>query len=485
MTTATIRINETINSKELRHMIDENAIERVSLRFGIIGAGQKGNKDADIFAGYKFSSGKQCYPTLAFNLASQDMDRLTNIPKEDRITFPDTHGAARNPQVVMQTLNPKTEKGKERRRHFLESMQRKFMDSSTNQPVVDHFILSIGSGGGVGTGFGMFAIQLMAEAKFPRPVTMFISLPEENKVEVANAMVLMGQLDKFMKWEDEQIQTGKRKRRQLANIIFVDNEKLKDTFERKVNDRYNDLTNERSWKEESNHVIASILHEMNVIPANYTSDENFDPADFQRFMQAHPGVITIGKFRLEENAHTLEKFTQSMKSSLDRGFFSCDHVFTSAKEYGFIALRHTDNSFFKSVKTQNARDNIVQELKEIPGMFGKNGDPIWNQNYSVVYSMFCGMKLPKRIHEMQEYLEKIKEMEQEYARNQVEETVNFAKAWEIAKEETNFSVADDYGSGFTTEEKGNSFFDFEDVPTEEDEGTSFNLFGSDNENPFA
>jgi tubulin-like protein CetZ len=76
-----------MNSKELEFMTNSGLIQDVSLRFGVIGAGQKGNKDADIFAGYRFADGTQCYPTLAINFAQADMIHLKNIPEKDRIHF--------------------------------------------------------------------------------------------------------------------------------------------------------------------------------------------------------------------------------------------------------------------------------------------------------------------------------------------------------------------------------------------------------------
>jgi len=49
------------NSKVLSFMNENALIDDVSLKFGVIGAGQKGNKDADIFAGYTYANGSQKY----------------------------------------------------------------------------------------------------------------------------------------------------------------------------------------------------------------------------------------------------------------------------------------------------------------------------------------------------------------------------------------------------------------------------------------
>lgn len=378
------------NSKVLSYMIDNTLITDVSLRFGVIGAGQKGNKDADIFAGYKYANGSQIYPSLAINFSKTDMIHLQNIPTQDRIHFDGFKGAARTPSLVVETFDPEINKGgaEKLRQQLIDAMEKKFEQ-------IDHLIICAGAGGGFGTGFISLVLGLIKENFFPVPITLLLSVPFDDSTEMQNAILLMSEINEFKKLQDELFGQGDEK--PLGSIIITDNKKLFNDFSSKKDNRKN-IDKLISWKDEGNDAIISTIHEANVIPANFGSDNvTYDPSDFVKLIQLSGGFLSIHKASIEA-PYDVEDLKGKMKNSINRGYFSCDHNYDTATMYGGFVLRPSSASIFKDVRTEQGIKNVISEFNGTAQ--GKYGDPIWHDKYAVVYTMFAGMIMPNRIVEI-------------------------------------------------------------------------------------
>ncbi|WP_342405586.1 cell division protein FtsZ [Brevibacillus sp. FSL K6-2834] len=415
-----------MNSKELEFMTSNGLIQDVSLRFGVIGAGQKGNKDADIFAGYRFADGTQCYPTLAINFAQADMIHLKNIPEKDRIHFDGMKGAARTPSLVVElfdpTLNPKAN---ELRSQLAAAMEKKFAN-------VEHLIISLGAGGGVGTGWGSLTLNLIKEGFFPVPITLLISLPIDDPDEIANALLLLKEIQDFLKIQEELFEYSDTK--PLASVILTDNKKIYHDFELKKGSRTLQHTN-LSWKDEGNNAVISTIHEANLIPANFGSDNvTYDPSDFIKLMQLSGKLLTMAKARLEPD-FTIEKLEAKMRSSIEKGYFACGHQYQTATMYGGFILRPSNADFFKDVITERTIKKVISDYNPITQMRGKFGDPIWNENYAVIYTFFAGMGMPSRFAELATELQQIKE-KQEQVQQESELDVDVSAAIKNVKQST-------------------------------------------------
>ncbi|MFS0573974.1 cell division protein FtsZ, partial [Brevibacillus sp. 179-C8.1 HS] len=415
-----------MNSKELEFMTSNGLIQDVSLRFGVIGAGQKGNKDADIFAGYRFADGTQCYQTLAINFAQADMIHLKNIPEKDRIHFDGMKGAARTPSLVVElfdpTLNPKAN---ELRSQLAAAMEKKFAN-------VEHLIISLGAGGGVGTGWGSLTLNLIKEGFFPVPITLLISLPIDDPDEIANALLLLKEIQDFLKIQEELFEYSDTK--PLASVILTDNKKIYHDFELKKGSRTLQHTN-LSWKDEGNNAVISTIHEANLIPANFGSDNvTYDPSDFIKLMQLSGKLLTIAKARLEPD-FTIEKLEAKMRSSIEKGYFACGHQYQTATMYGGFILRPSNADFFKDVITERTIKKVISDYNPITQMRGKFGDPIWNENYAVIYTFFAGMGMPSRFAELATELQQIKE-KQEQVQQESELDVDVSAAIKNVKQST-------------------------------------------------
>lgn len=392
-----------MNSKELEYLTSNGLINDLSIRFGVLGAGQKGNKDADIFAGYTFSNGTPCYPSLAVNFAEADMLHLRNIPKEDRVHFEGMKGAARTPSLVVELFDSEiNEKADLYRDTLIQAMERKFSD-------VDHLLICLGAGGGVGTGWGSLTLNLIKDEFFPMPITMLISMPFDDPDEIANALILLDEIKEFMALQDQVFEPGAQK--PLASVILVDNKKLFTDFSQKKNSRSNQDKN-ISWKDEGNHAVASMIHEANLIPANFGSDNvTYDPSDFTKLVQLSGKFLTISKARLEPD-FTINALKSHLKGSIEKGYFACSHKYKTATMYGGFVLRPSNATFFKDVETEKAIKDVISEFNPITQMRGKFGDPIWDENYAVIYTLFAGLAMPDRFAELAEELKEIRDQEE-------------------------------------------------------------------------
>jgi len=408
------------NSKELAFMNENALITDVAIRFGFIGAGQKGNKDADIFAAYTYADGSPIYPSLAINFSKTDMLHLKNISEEDRIHFDGFKGAARTPSLVVEAFDPEvSEKAEEYRAQLIDAMERKFSN-------VDHLIISAGGGGGFGTGFISLCLGLIKEQFFPVPVTLLVSIPIDDPTEMSNAILLLSEINEFIKLQDEIFGPGQEK--PLGSVITTDNKKLLQDFTSKKDNRmFNGQT--VSWKDESNDAIISTIHECNVIPANFGSDNvTYDPSDFVKLIQLSGGFLSIHKASLKLPFDN-EDLKVRMINSIKLGYFHCDHNYDTASMYGGFVLRPSSAANFKDVKTELTIKKVITDFSSTAQ--GKFGDPIWSENYAVIYTMFAGMIMPNRVVELTKEYDIILEKQRKVQSKEIE--VDIAGAMESVK----------------------------------------------------
>ncbi|ODP26005.1 hypothetical protein PTI45_04660 [Paenibacillus nuruki] len=392
------------NSKELAFMTENNLINELSIRFGFIGAGQKGNKEADLMASYTYSDGSPCYPTLAVNFSKGDMQHLKNIPVNDQVHFEGFKGAARTPSLVVEAFDPAANpEADELRQQLADAMVRKFMKN--DELLVDHIIISAGGGGGFGTGFISVALNLLENDFFPVPVSFLISLPSDDLTEKSNALVLINEIDNFRQLQDELFSAGEIDEKPLGSIILTDNKRMINTFTKRKGDIY-ETDKVVNWKEAGNHVVLSAIHEVNIIPANFGSDNTtYDPSDLAKLFQNGGGYLSIHKSSIKyDKKINTSLITNSMKGAINNGYFSCDHFYDSASMYGVFILRSESDPLFKDISTELDINSTIKQFNSTAE--GKFGDPIWYGDEMVLYSIFSGMIMPERIQQLNiEYTE--------------------------------------------------------------------------------
>lgn len=405
------------NSKELAFMTENNLINDLSIKFGFIGAGQKGNKEADLMASYTYSDGSPCYPTLAVNFSKGDMQHLKNIPTNDQIHFEGFKGAARTPSLVVEAFDPDVNPGADALREQLaDAMARKFMKDE--ELIVDHIIISAGGGGGFGTGFVSVALNLLENDFFPVPVSFLISLPSDDLTEKANALVLINEIDNFRKVQDVLFSSGEIDEKPLGSIILTDNKRMINTFTKRKGDIYEtDIIN---WKEAGNHVVLSAIHEVNIIPANFGSDNTtYDPSDLAKLFQNGGGYLSIHKSSIKyDKKINTSIITNSMKGAITNGYFSCDHFYDSASMYGVFILRSDSDPLFKDIGTELEINSTIKQFNNTAE--GKFGDPIWYGDEMVMYSIFSGMIMPQRIQQLNSEYNQGKALQEEARKQEVE-----------------------------------------------------------------
>jgi len=400
--------------EELKHL----SSNELAIKFGVLGIGQKGNKDADIFAGFNYKNGEPCYPTLALNLSKTDMMYLDNIPTKNRVHFEGTKGAARTPQVVIDLFDTElTEEAELHQQTLLNKFNETFLDED-GKPKIDHLLITVGAGGGVGTGFALVFLRLFVQTQYlDFPVSFLLSLPSiKEKVERQNAIMLIEELRKTLKEQEYPF---------LANVIVADNDHLQTYGESKQGTTIFKEHN-LSWQKYTNAYIVSLIHELNLIPTTLGSDYlTYDASDMQKlFLQG--GFTSINKSRIAKTKFTPRELLQKATDDFEDDCLTYRHDFESAKHFASILLRPRENAGLQDSKIEAAVREFIETNKNISHMEGKISDPIWEGDFCTLYTIFTGMNTPLQYLEFVEETKKLVELE-EQQNEEVEVDTSFIK----------------------------------------------------------
>lgn len=403
--------------EELKHL----SSNELAIKFGILGIGQKGNKDADIFAGFKFKNNEPCYPTLALNLSKTDMMYLDNIPMNNRVHFEGTKGAARTPAIVENLFNAEVNEDAETHQNRLLSKFYETFHDENNEPLIDHLLITVGAGGGVGTGFGLVFLKLFVQSQIlPYPVSFLLSLPSiKEKVERQNAIELIEELRKTLKEQDAPY---------LANVIVADNDHLQTYGESKQGTTMFKQHN-LSWQKYTNAYIVSLIHELNLIPTTLGSDYlTYDASDMQKlFLQG--GFTSISKSRIANDKFSARELMHKATEDFEDDCLTYRHDFESAKHFASILLRPRENAGLQDSKIENAVREFIETKKNISHMEGKISDPIWNGDFCSLYTIFTGMNTPLQYLEFVDETKKLVELESKQS-EEIEVDTSFIKTKE-------------------------------------------------------
>jgi cell division GTPase FtsZ len=238
----------------------------VAVKFGFIGAGQGGSRIADAF--YQVGYRRVC----AINTTAQDFLGLT-LPVQSQKVLESPGGAGKDPDLGASILSKSSEDA-------LSLMRQSFGDD------VDRIIVSVGLGGGTGSGFAFGLVklaryylqQLGKEAK----VGMVVSLPrksEGGKVQ-ANAYKVLSQLAPMADAHE------------ISPFVMVDNECIHNMFP--------NLSAKMFWSTVNRNVVG-LFDIFNVLAKQQSAYVTFDRADYQSVLDS--GVVICGATKLESYNH--------------------------------------------------------------------------------------------------------------------------------------------------------------------------------------
>lgn len=244
------------------------------LKLGFIGVGQCGGNIVNEFC-------KLGYSAIAINTAQSDLNKLTNIPKENRLLINlGIEGAGKNPEIGENAFIQHNEK-------VLELIGQVFAD-------MDMVYICAGLGGGTGSGISPILAAVLLEMEYN--IGMMITLPMKNE----SPKVQLVALDAFQKITEIQ---------GLKSIFVIDNEKSVNTSIG-VKMQYN-ITNVN---------IAKSLDDINEITTR-TSDMAFDARDFITLLE-HEGISMVSTIEIEDIKEFSEVASQSVTNSIKNGLFA-------------------------------------------------------------------------------------------------------------------------------------------------------------------
>ncbi|MEK3955967.1 MULTISPECIES: plasmid replication protein [unclassified Psychrobacillus] len=358
----------------------------VSSRFGFFGLGMAGGSIAAACANIKLGDGHPIYPYsgLFVNTSRIDMATIkTTNPKTKKLLIGNGQGAGRDIEIGEEMFDASTEViGEE-------------FDKIFNGH--DFIWVVAGLGGGTGTGTVINALEMVIEKGYGGRFGLILTLPRDSEgLNVfENAMKRLKTIEEFMD--------------SFGSIIFVDNQKLYQEFEKShKNAPVGD------YIRHANRFIAETLHEMNVVTASYkpVAEFNFDSSEFINLIST-PGVLHIAKATMDATEIVDAKsynYEQHVENMLVEGVLSggyelkyADKLAVSIFAENSMANRVFKLSFIERIEAVIQKVSATASEKPIAQYGYKNSvKPNETQSKSPVYlyAMYAGLDLPTRIQEI-------------------------------------------------------------------------------------
>lgn len=244
------------------------------LNIGFIGVGQCGGNIANEFA-------KLGYQSIVINTAQSDLNKLSNIPSENKLLINfGIEGAGKNPEIGENAFIQHNEE-------VLKLIEQVFVET-------DIIYVCAGLGGGTGSGISPMLTEVLIEMEYN--VGMIVTLPMKNE----SPKVQLVALDAFQKISNIS---------DIKSIFIVDNEKAINTSIG-VKMQYN-ITNVN---------IAKSLNDINEITTK-TSDMAFDARDFITLLE-HTGIAILTTIEIEDIKSFSDVAAQNVTKSIQSGLYA-------------------------------------------------------------------------------------------------------------------------------------------------------------------
>ena len=330
-----------------------------SLLFGVVGVGQGGSRLAEEFHNFGYSA-------CCINTAEQDLTYI-NLP-DDKKLFVDfaLGGAGKDIDLGEEAI-------RSAREEVYNLLYETFYDK------VDSLILTIGGGGGTGSGGTVPMVETLAA--FGLPVTVLYTLPmsTEDAVTKSNAVQT---LDKIARMANEKLING---------VIVVDNARIEQI--------YPNISTGQFWKV-ANFDIINVFNMFNTLSSCATKYISLDPMDFSRIFTSGNcvvyGKVTIpihtkdGEVRLFPDQIAL-----ALTRSLSEGLLAEGFDLSEAVRAGVIFTAK------ESILDQIPASHINYAFQQLNEMVGGSGifRGIYRDDSAkdelTIYSIFSGLGLPK------------------------------------------------------------------------------------------
>ena len=171
-----------------------------------------------------------------------------------------------------------------------------------------------------------------------------------------------------------------------------------------------------SFLEHSNRYIAQMLHELNIVTIahNPISGYHFDSSELLRMLQT-PGVFTFGKCALEEygvDAKSRGTYISRLKRSIEDGVLSDGYDFTDTVRCAISMVASSQGA--KRIFTLGMVAAVEQQLISYVPFASERPVAVYadeSTHYLSIYSIFAGLRLPKRVVQMIEAINRFERPE--------------------------------------------------------------------------
>lgn len=251
-----------VGTKTQNQYIVEADAKDLAVKFGIIGSGQAGSRLADSF--YQIGYRRVC----AINTTAQDFLGLTIPVKNQMVLLESDNGAGKDPSKGAKALNGSSEE-------VMNLMRHSFGED------IDRIIITVGCGGGSGTGSVEGLIRLaryyFRQLGKPEKVGLIASLPkysEGGKVQ-ENAYNVLKSIQPLA---DSKI---------LSPFVVIDNEV--------INQMFPNVSAKQFWTTANKNTVG-LFDIFNVLACQKSQYTTFDKADYQSILDS--GTIIFGATKL-------------------------------------------------------------------------------------------------------------------------------------------------------------------------------------------
>ena len=329
----------------------------VSIRFGVVGAGQGGSRIAEVF-------GALGYPACVINTARQDLAYI-RVPEDRKFHMEFGLGGAGKDVSI----------GEEAYVKYSNPVHEMINRTFNGGRDIDFILACCGGGGGTGSGAVTTLVNNLLS--FGLPVGVIYTLPSSNEdpVTKSNAVKTLDKLSKLVK---DGI---------LSTLIIVDNAKIERT--------YPGLSTAAFWAR-ANMDIANILHQFNRLTAQPSRFISLDPMDFAKILTE--GNCTIyGSSRIPEY-HNADELVNAVANSVKSGLLADEFTISETSSAGVL---FAGSYQVLSNVPQDDIDYAIYELSKLTGHAG-----IYKGIYDldsadigkglVTYTILSGLGVPHR-----------------------------------------------------------------------------------------
>lgn len=335
-----------------------------SIRFGVIGTGQCGNRLAEQF--FQFG-----YNVVAMNTAQQDL-QFIQIPDERKLHLPYALGGAGKDILVGQQAAYK---------NLPEII--KLLDASFKD--VDQILICTSGGGGTGAGSLIPLLEAIGsvESIAGLPIVIMYTLPMNDEGAQAKSNAIKT-LDRIARIANDDM---------ISSIIIIDNSKIQE--------RHLTVSVKDFWKL-ANFDIINLLNMFNSVSKCATHYDALDPMDFANILSTG-GCLIYGradiKLQLDDKGQVTldeQKLTQALLSSAQEGVLAEGFDLRQAQRIGVVI---TSSEQILAQIPAIAINYALNQLTENVGNDATIYKGVYTDEDAVdtvsVFTIFAGLGLPQ------------------------------------------------------------------------------------------